>query len=206
MTLSILNCAPTSRLEGAINVSDSLSIIVPVQNAEATLRGQVEQLLELLPDLAPRFDVLIVDDGSSDHTVDLARALACEYPQVRLIRHEAPRGRWQALATGRNWAQGSRVLAVDELTPALRPTQVKERDLEPPATVSLPLPARSAAPVPPLNLPERLTAWGRGLPDAPQPATKAVAASRADEAHPAPPYRHHAAAFLEHLTRLALGE
>ncbi len=95
-------------------MNDSLSVIVPVRNAEAHLRRQAHQLLELLPDLTDDFEVVIVDDGSTDHTADAARELAREYPQLRLIGHSEPRGREVAIKTGLSVAQGQTVLVQED--------------------------------------------------------------------------------------------
>lgn len=64
----------------------SLSIILPVYNAEDSLPQQVHRLLEILPDLVGTFEVLIVDHASTDHTQDVALDLAREFPQVRVTR------------------------------------------------------------------------------------------------------------------------
>ncbi len=68
----------------------SLSIILPVHNAETTLCQNVERVLELAGDLADRFEVLIVDDGSTDQTFEIAHDLSVRFPQVRLV-HNARR-------------------------------------------------------------------------------------------------------------------
>ena len=187
-------------------MSDSLSIIVPVRNAEGTLKRQIERLLDMLPDLTPRFDIVIVDDASSDHTVELARDLACEYPQVRLIRHDEPCGRERAIHTGRTWAQGKIVLAPESLTEVLSPTELRRQLSQHSPTISSTFKPASPARID--KLPEPATNRQRGnRSEVAQPAVLSDALARTDEAHAnLPPYRHHAAAFLEHLTRLALGE
>jgi hypothetical protein len=98
-------------------VNDFCSIIVPVHNAEATLTRQIAHLIEVLPDLAQRFEIVVVDDGSTDHTVEIARELACTYPQLRLIRHPEHRGAKAALQTGSQWAQGRTILLPDLFSP-----------------------------------------------------------------------------------------
>jgi polyisoprenyl-phosphate glycosyltransferase len=95
-------------------LNDSLSIIVPVRNAEARLAEQVGHLLDVLPDLTTHFEIVLVDDGSTDHTVELARELARQYPQLRLIRHVEPRGPEAALKTGLAWAQGQTVFVQED--------------------------------------------------------------------------------------------
>jgi dolichol-phosphate mannosyltransferase len=216
-------------------VSDSLSIIVPVRNAEGTLPRQVARLLDVLPDLTGRFEIVVVDDASSDHTVELARELAAEYPQVRLIRHRESRGAQAAVRTGLQWAQGRTVL-VQEDPASLSPTDLRRlwslrHDEE--------LVMARAEPRPGIfdeQLLNRLSQWGQTLKTLsgdPSPrggihmirraaverlladgaAGDELAAahidaqprSRADQPHRALPIRQ-PATFLRHLRHLALGE
>ena len=70
-------------------MNPSLSVILPLYNAEATLARQVGQLLDVLPDLATRFEILVVDDGSTDHTDEIAHDLRQQYPQLKIARSDA---------------------------------------------------------------------------------------------------------------------
>jgi glycosyltransferase involved in cell wall biosynthesis len=90
-----------------------LSIVLPVHNAEATLPGQICQLLEMLPDLAERFEVLIVDDGSTDLTSEVASDMAQQFPQLRLVRHGRRRGAAAAIQTGLERTSGEFVMVQD---------------------------------------------------------------------------------------------
>jgi glycosyltransferase involved in cell wall biosynthesis len=94
-------------------VNDSLSIILPVKDAEAQLDEQVHELLETLPDLTNRFDILVIDDASADHTPEVAAELARQFPQVRFIRHQEPQGRDAAIHTGVSRALGQTLLVND---------------------------------------------------------------------------------------------
>jgi glycosyltransferase involved in cell wall biosynthesis len=69
-------------------VSRSLSLVLPACNAERTLAENMQHLFEILNDLTDRFEVVLVDQGSVDHTVDVAQDLAVLYPQVRLARRQ----------------------------------------------------------------------------------------------------------------------
>lgn len=46
------------------------------------------------------FEILVLDDGSTDRTAERAEALTARFPQARLLRHEARRGPAEALRTG----------------------------------------------------------------------------------------------------------
>jgi len=143
-------------------VPDSLSVIVPVRNAETSLVGQIERLLDLLPDLTPDFEILVVDDGSTDHTVDLARELTQRFPQVRMIRHTQPRGAEATAQTGLSWARGQTVI-VQEEPAALGATELRRLwslRREPPAVQ--PRGARRADLFAPALL-ERLATWAQSL-------------------------------------------
>lgn len=88
----------------------SLSVVVPVHNAERSLTRRIGHLLEVLPDLAAKFEVLIVDDGSTDQTEDVALELSQQYPQVRVTRHPEQRGIEASAQTGAAQTTGDIVI------------------------------------------------------------------------------------------------
>jgi cellulose synthase/poly-beta-1,6-N-acetylglucosamine synthase-like glycosyltransferase len=69
----------------------SLSVLLPVHNVQRSLCGSVLEILDLLAELTSRFELVIVDDGSTDGTWDVAQELARSYPQVRLLRFREKR-------------------------------------------------------------------------------------------------------------------
>lgn len=84
----------------------SLSIVLPVHNAQSTLAHDVTRLLDAASELTPQLEVLIMDDGSSDHTVEIAEELAVRYPQVRVCRHAKQRGTSDLIQTGFEQTRG----------------------------------------------------------------------------------------------------
>lgn len=66
-------------------MNHSLSYILPVKNAQSGLTSQVDRLLEMLSELTPWFELLIVDEGSNDDTTEIAYELAQRYPQVNVV-------------------------------------------------------------------------------------------------------------------------
>jgi len=96
-------------------VDDSLSIVVPVRDTQATLREQIHYLLDLLPDLTSQFEIIVVDDASTDHTAEIASDLARDYPQVQLLVHSIHRGPSAAAKTGLAAARGRTILVQEDL-------------------------------------------------------------------------------------------
>lgn len=78
----------------------SLSVILPVRNAQDQLAHQLVELLEVLPDLTSRFQIIVVDDASTDHTEDVAQELAQQFPQIKVLRHAVKKGAQEAVQTG----------------------------------------------------------------------------------------------------------
>jgi len=89
------------RRRGERTLAASLSLLLPVCNAQKGLETQVERVLDVLPELSDRFDVVIIDDASTDETHEVAADLARRYPQVEVVRHPVRRGVEQAIQTGR---------------------------------------------------------------------------------------------------------
>jgi glycosyltransferase involved in cell wall biosynthesis len=93
-----------------IALEPSLSVLLPVRNAQKAIASQIAELLDLLPELTERFEILVIDDASTDETAQVARELSIEYPQVRVICHEEPRGLDSAVASGMNHSTAEVVL------------------------------------------------------------------------------------------------
>ena len=92
----------------------SLSVLLPVHNAQSHLALLVEEFLEILPELTRDFEVVIVDDGSGDATIEVADELARHYPQVVAVRHASPRGRIATLRTALERSRGEILLVRDD--------------------------------------------------------------------------------------------
>ena len=215
-------------------MTDSLSIILPVRDAEASLSGQVARLLEVLPDLTGCFEILLVDDASTDHTLDVARELAAQYPQVRLVRHRDHLGPAAAVRTGLQWARGSTVFVQDARS-ALSTRNLRrlwrERDRHDLVVAA----EADHSPMFDEQLIARLMSWGQTLQrvdaseqgaaglhmirrgalgrlladesadEASTISTGPIESVRTDPSHPITSPRR-AATFLRHLKKLALGE
>jgi glycosyltransferase involved in cell wall biosynthesis len=82
-------------------VGRSVSCTILAYNEEATLEDATRDVVTALSAFGDReFEVLIVDDGSSDRTPEIAREMASRYAQVRVITHPENRGPGSGLITG----------------------------------------------------------------------------------------------------------
>lgn len=70
----------------------SLSIIIPALNEERRLALTVNEMLELARSVLDRFEIIVVDDGSSDGTGEIADSLASRNPEVSVIHNAGCRG------------------------------------------------------------------------------------------------------------------
>jgi glycosyltransferase involved in cell wall biosynthesis len=80
-------------------VLSELSIFVPAYNEEKNIAAQIEHIIGAASTLAKKYEVIIVDDGSTDKTGKISDSLAGRYPQVQVI-HQENRGYGGALKTG----------------------------------------------------------------------------------------------------------
>ncbi len=87
---------------------------MPVYNAQATLAAQVDELLEVLPEMADDFEILIVDDGSTDVTYEVGVELSYRFPQVQITRLPVRMGTAVAVRTGIQRTCGEVILVQDQ--------------------------------------------------------------------------------------------
>jgi len=77
-----------------------LSIFFPAYNDSGTIASLVITALQTAQALTPDFEIIVVNDGSADHTAAVADELARQYPQVKIVHHPVNRGYGGALRTG----------------------------------------------------------------------------------------------------------
>lgn len=78
-----------------------LSLVIPAHNESENLRWLLPHVNEVLPRIAERFDVIIVDDGSTDGTAEVARSVGRELGMdLKVVRHEHKSGYGAAVGDG----------------------------------------------------------------------------------------------------------
>lgn len=82
-----------------------LSIIIPAHNEETRLPRTLEQVFAFLASQEYSAEVIVVENGSSDRTLDVAQGFAADHPNLHVI-HSAARGKGLAVRTGMLAASG----------------------------------------------------------------------------------------------------
>ncbi len=78
----------------------SVSAFFPCYNDEFSIAGMVRDVRSALVSAVDDFEIIVVDDGSTDGSLAVLRALADEVPELRIVVHEANRGYGGALQSG----------------------------------------------------------------------------------------------------------
>ena len=89
----------------------ALSVVIPAYNEERRLPGTLKSVIEYLRPRGTPFEVLVVDDGSTDATAAAVEAFGD--PAVHLLRSPQNRGKGHAVRTGMLKATGARRLMTD---------------------------------------------------------------------------------------------
>ncbi len=91
-----------------------VSVILPVFNETECIAFVVDEMVaELTANLPMTFEIVAVDDGSSDGTLELMRGLRARYPQLRVLRHSDNVGQSFAFCTGFRAARGRIIVTFD---------------------------------------------------------------------------------------------
>ena len=101
--------APGIPLRGA----SLISVIVPAKNEEQNLPILIEQLFPVLHGLCRPFEVIVVNDGSTDGTLRTLRALAGSHPELRVIDLARNYGQTAAMMAGFDHARGDIIVPMD---------------------------------------------------------------------------------------------
>jgi dolichol-phosphate mannosyltransferase len=90
-----------------------LSIVIPVFNEEDVLPLLAQRLRPVADGLDTAYEVLAVDDGSSDATPVVLQRLHRDWPQLRIVRLRANAGHQAAISAGLAAARGHYVVTLD---------------------------------------------------------------------------------------------
>lgn len=90
-----------------------LSVVVPIHDEAESLPLLYRELTEVLKDAGGGVEFVLVDDGSTDGSLDILRSLAREDPRVRVLALDGNHGQSAALAAGFEAVRGELTVMLD---------------------------------------------------------------------------------------------
>ncbi len=96
-----------------MNSNVALSIVVPIYNEEESLPFLVNQLLEVLQPMKETFELVLVNDGSSDNSAEVIRKLSFDIPELVGVLLRKNYGQTAAMAAGFDISSGEIVVTLD---------------------------------------------------------------------------------------------
>jgi glycosyltransferase involved in cell wall biosynthesis len=97
----------------AVMAEAELSVVAPVYNEADNLRPLLDRLIPVLESCARSFEVIFVDDGSTDHTLEILRKAHDADPRIRAIALSRNFGKEIAIAAGLDHASGAAAVIMD---------------------------------------------------------------------------------------------
>ncbi|MFQ5518602.1 MAG: glycosyltransferase family 2 protein [Mariprofundus sp.] len=94
-------------------MSPKLSVILPAYNEAEGLGQALEQTYAVLKDIGGSFEIIVVDDGSSDHTWDVVSEYCGRWPELSGLRLSRNFGKENAICAGLDGAAGDAVILSD---------------------------------------------------------------------------------------------
>ncbi len=90
-----------------------LSIVLPVYNESGNLETFIPELSGVLRDLGRSYEIIAVDDGSTDASVETLRRLKAQEPHLRIVRFRRNFGQTAAFTAGFDLSRGRYVITMD---------------------------------------------------------------------------------------------
>ncbi|HON17037.1 MAG TPA: glycosyltransferase family 2 protein [Spirochaetota bacterium] len=90
-----------------------LSVILPVFNEEESLTLQYKAVSDAVKKLKKTYEIIFVDDGSSDSSYDILKEIASSDKNVRLVRFRRNFGQTAAMAAGIDYSKGEVIVFMD---------------------------------------------------------------------------------------------
>ena len=108
-----------------------LSVVVPALNEQDNVQPLIGQIGKVMSDAGIQAELIIVDDGSTDQTLDRLKALQADHPWLRVLHRPSPQGQSAAMYAGIQAATGRCIATLDadlQNDPADLPQMLKKID------------------------------------------------------------------------------
>jgi len=102
-----------TRSGSAADDAPELSLVVPIYNERATLQALVDECAEVMTSLCITWELVFIDDGSTDGSFSAIGQMHARDPRIRGIRLRTNLGKSAALAVGFRTARAARIVTLD---------------------------------------------------------------------------------------------
>ena len=92
--------SPSTEVDSKLYGPVSVSVFFPCYNEQGNIAALVEKTISVLENLGADFELIIVDDGSSDSTARIAEEIAQKDDRVKVVHHQSNLGYGEALKSG----------------------------------------------------------------------------------------------------------
>lgn len=115
-----------------------LSVIIPAYNEEARLAQTLASIYQFLANRGSSFEILVVDDGSKDRTIDVVEDFARHHDQVRMVSYAPNQGKGFAVKTGILAGSGDFLLIDDaDGSSPIEELQLLEKEIDKGADIAI---------------------------------------------------------------------
>jgi len=90
-----------------------VSVVIPFLNESPNLMPLCEELKQSLDGMAKSYEIIFVDDGSTDDGIDVLQSISKQMPQIRVVSFRRNFGQTAAMVAGLDYAQGNIVVTLD---------------------------------------------------------------------------------------------
>ena len=97
-----------------IDISANISVVIPVFNAENSLEELYKRLIEVLADLTEEFEIIMVDDNSTDNSYQKMLKLYKKDSRLKIIKLADNFGQQNAVSCGFNYVSGDYAVTMDD--------------------------------------------------------------------------------------------
>jgi len=90
-----------------------ISVVIPIYNEEENLKELYTKLINIIPSITENYEIIFVDDGSTDNTFGVLKEINKEDAKVRIIKFRRNFGQSAAISAGFDYSKGEVIITMD---------------------------------------------------------------------------------------------
>lgn len=95
------------------NYQITYSLVIPVKNEEENIASLIKEIEPVMVGLKKNWELIVIDDGSTDKTLEILKSLKTLYPQLRILVFAFNAGQSSAFDAGFKASRGKYVITLD---------------------------------------------------------------------------------------------